>query len=42
LRVTRDGLHLLVKPGGSKLLRLRYRYMGKENMLALGRFPERV
>jgi Arm domain-containing DNA-binding protein len=35
-----DGLHLLVKPGGSKLWRFRYRYMGKENMLALGPFPE--
>ena len=33
-----DGLHLLVKPGGSKFWR--YRYMGKENMLALGSFPE--
>jgi integrase len=34
------GLHLLVRPGGSKLWRFRYRYGGKENMLALGAFPE--
>jgi integrase len=34
------GLHLLVQPGGSKLWRFRYRYGGKENMLALGAFPE--
>jgi integrase len=34
------GLHLLVQPGGSKLWRFRYRYGGKENMLALGSFPE--
>jgi integrase len=34
------GLHLLVQPGGSKLWRLRYRFAGKENMLALGSFPE--
>lgn len=35
-----DGLHLLVQPSGSKLWRFRYRYMNKENMLALGSFPE--
>ncbi len=35
-----DGLHLLVQPSGSKLWRFRYRYMSKENMLALGSFPE--
>jgi Arm DNA-binding domain len=34
------GLHLLVQPGGSKLWRFRYRFAGKENMLALGSFPE--
>ena len=34
------GLHLLVQPGSSKLWRFRYRYGGKENMLALGSFPE--
>jgi integrase len=31
-----DGLHLLVQPNGKKLWRLRYRFAGKENMLALG------
>lgn len=35
-----DGLHLLIRPNGSKLWRFRYRYGGRENMLGLGRFPE--
>ncbi len=35
-----DGLHLLIQPGGSKLWRFRYRFNGKENMLAFGSFPE--
>src|SRR2546430_7288088 len=34
------GLHLLVQPGGSKLWRFRYRFAGRENMLAFGAFPE--
>jgi integrase len=34
-----DGLHLLVKPAGSKLWRMRYRFGNKENMLSLGAFP---
>lgn len=34
-----DGLHLLVHPNGSKLWRFRYRFNGKENMIALGAFP---
>ena len=34
-----DGLHLLVQPSGSKLWRFRYRFAGRENMLALGTFP---
>ncbi len=33
------GLHLLIQPGGSKLWRFRYRFAGKENMLALGSYP---
>src|SRR5438552_5584398 len=33
------GLHLLIQPGGSKLWRFRYRFAGRENMLALGAFP---
>lgn len=35
-----NGLHLLVQPGGSKLWRFRYRFAGKENMLALGPYRE--
>lgn len=35
-----NGLHLLVKPNGSKLWRLRYRFGGKQNMIGLGSFPE--
>jgi hypothetical protein len=35
-----DGLHLLVNPNGSKLWRLRYRFGGKQSLLALGAFPE--
>lgn len=31
---------LLVHPNGSKYWRLRYRFGGKEKMLALGRYPE--
>jgi hypothetical protein len=33
------GLHLLVQPTGSKLWRFRYRFAGRENMLAFGSFP---
>lgn len=34
-----NGLNLLIRPSGSKLWRLRYRFNGQENMLALGAFP---
>lgn len=34
-----DGLYLLVGPHGKKLWRFRYRFAGRENMLALGSFP---
>ncbi|MGZ5865428.1 MAG: tyrosine-type recombinase/integrase, partial [Xanthobacteraceae bacterium] len=34
-----DGLHLLVQPNGSKLWRFRYRFAGRENMLAFGAYP---
>src|SRR3981189_1635818 len=34
------GLHLLVQPSGSKLWRFRYRFSGRENMLALGAFRQ--
>ncbi len=33
------GLHLLVRPGGSKLWRLAYRFGGKQKLLALGAYP---
>lgn len=35
----RDGLFLLVNPGGSKLWRWRYRVAGKEKLMALGEYP---
>ena len=34
------GLYLLIQPNGSQLWRFRYSFAGKENMLALGSFPE--
>ena len=33
------GLHLLVQPNGKKHWRFRYRFAGRENMLAFGTFP---
>lgn len=35
-----NGLHLEISPAGGKLWRLRYRFGGKEKMLALGKYPE--
>ena len=35
-----EGMVLLVHPNGSKYWRLRYRFGGKEKMLALGKYPE--
>ena len=35
-----EGLHLLIQPGGSKLWRFRYQFVGKEKMISLGAFPE--
>jgi integrase len=35
----RDGLFLLVNLGGSKLWRWRYRFEGKEKLMALGEYP---
>jgi hypothetical protein len=35
----RDGLFLLVNPNGSKLWRWRYRFGGKEKLMALGEYP---
>jgi hypothetical protein len=34
------GLHLLVKTDGSKHWQFRFRFDGKENTLAIGRYPE--
>ncbi|WP_366941772.1 Arm DNA-binding domain-containing protein [Asticcacaulis sp.] len=33
------GLYLVVNPTGSKLWRLKYRYLGKEQLLAVGVYP---
>ncbi len=33
------GLNLLVQPNGSRLWQLRYRYLGKENVLSFGPYP---
>lgn len=33
------GLFLLIKPNGSKLWRMKYRYLGKEKLLAIGPYP---
>ncbi len=35
-----EGLYLLVKPTGAKYWRLKYRFAGKERLLALGVYPE--
>ncbi len=34
------GMYLLVTPGGSKLWRLKYRFVGKEKTLAFGAYPD--
>lgn len=34
------GLHLLVKPNGSRLWRVKYRFGGKEKLLSIGAYPE--
>ena len=34
-----DGLHLLVRPNGSKLWQLRYKFQKKENVLSFGPYP---
>lgn len=36
----RDGLYLKVNPNGSKLWRLKYRFLGREKTLAIGAYPE--
>lgn len=34
-----DGLYVLTNPNGSKLWRFKYRYMDKERLLTLGKYP---
>lgn len=34
-----EGLHILIMPKGSKLWRLKYRFDGREKLLALGAYP---
>ena len=34
------GLFLLVSPAGGKLWRLKYRFQGKEKLLAIGAYPD--
>lgn len=34
------GLHVLVTPAGAKLFRWKYRFAGKEKLMALGQYPE--
>lgn len=33
------GLHVIVQPNGSKLWRLKYRFLGKEKLLSFGQYP---
>src|ERR1035437_5826507 len=35
-----EGMFLLVHPNGSKYWRLKYRFVGRERILALGVYPE--
>lgn len=39
-RADERGLYVEVHPGGSKLWRLKYRYLGKEKRIALGSYPQ--
>jgi hypothetical protein len=33
------GLFMIVRPSGGKLWRLKYRHLGKEQQLSVGRYP---
>jgi hypothetical protein len=35
-----QGLYVLVRPNGSKLWRLKYRFGGKEKLLSIGAYPD--
>ena len=39
-RADAGGLYLEVRPTGAKLWRFKYRYLGKDNRIALGAYPE--
>lgn len=39
-KLSDGGLFLLVKPTGGKLWRWKYRLQGKENLFAIGSFPQ--
>ncbi len=39
-RTDQQGLYIEVRPSGAKLWRLKYRYLGKDNRIALGSYPE--
>lgn len=39
-RADERGLYIEVHPGGAKLWRLKYRYLGKEKRIALGSYPQ--
>lgn len=34
------GLYLLITPAGSKLWRWKYRFLGKEKLMAVGAYPD--
>ncbi|TNJ42208.1 Arm DNA-binding domain-containing protein [Phaeobacter sp. B1627] len=34
-----EGLYILVKPSGSRLWQLKYRFFGKERLLSFGAYP---
>lgn len=36
----RRGLYLLITPTGSKLWRWKYRFLGKEKLMAIGAYPD--
>lgn len=35
-----EGLHVLIRPNGSKLWRMKYRFAGKEKLLSFGIYPK--
>lgn len=35
-----QGMHLLISPNGSKLWRFAYRFLGKQKLLSLGKYPD--